>query len=200
MEALTQFTQFTRIENRIWAMAGGFALSLLAHALWSHYIAYPQAFEKHLKNGKPWVYIPLRWKGLYKSQALWVGRLLLISALAFGLGVVALASIAPMAVALTVAFVLLSALLLRWNALWLSLRYRQQEDTYYHLHDSLKEKLESEGKDFTEAAFRNLAAYQHQNLLRKADEGGHLTQTLRQQAQLSKAHKRVQPSREQVES
>lgn len=197
MDALNQIA---RVENRIWVMAGGFALSLLAHALWTHYIAYPQAFEKHLKNGKPWVYIPLRWKGFYKSQALWVGRLLLLAALGFGLAIVALASKTQTTVALAVAFVLLLVLLIRWNALWLSLRYRQQEDTYYHLHDSLKEKLENEGKDFTEAAFRNLAAYQHQNLLRKADEGGHLTQTLRQQAQLSKARRRVQPTREAVES
>lgn len=193
-------SQITRVENRIWVMVGGFVVSLMLHALWCHFIAYPQAFEKHLKNGKPWVYIPLRWKGFYKSQAMWIGRLLLLAALGFGLAIVALASKTQMTLSLLVAFVLLLALLLRWNALWLSLRYRQQEDTYYHLHDSLKEKLENEGKDFTEAAFRNLAAYQHQHLLRKADEGGHLTQTLRQQAQLSKARKRVQPARETVES
>lgn len=84
--------------------------------------------------------------------------------------------------------------------MWLELRYRQQEDAYFHLHDSLKEKLESEGKDYTEAAFRNLAAYQHHHLLRKADEGGHLAQTLREQAQLSKAHRRVSKVREVVES
>ena len=53
-------------------------------------------------------------------------------------------------------------------------RYRQQEDAYYFLHDELRAKLESEGKDMAESAFKSLAAYQHQNLLRKADEKGKL--------------------------
>lgn len=197
MEAIAKLTSQ---ENRLLSMAAAFAITLLVHALWCHHVAYPQAFEKHLKNGKPWVYIPLRWKGFYKSQALWIERALLLVALGLGIALVNQIPAKRSALALSVAFIVLAVALLRWNALWLNLRYRQQEDTYFHLHDSLREKLESEGKDYTETAFRNLAAYQHHHLLRKADEGGHLTQTLKQQAKLSREHRRVHPARETVES
>ncbi len=193
-------THLTRTENRLLALSGFLVLNLMVHAMWCHYIAYPRAFEKHLKNGKPWVYIPMRWRGFQKFLATWGGRVLLVSALILGLSVIALAAKTQAPWVLALSAIVLALALFRWNSIWLELRYRQQEDTYFHLHDSLREKLESEGKDYTEAAFRNLAAYQHQHLLRKADEGGHLAQTLREQAQLSKAHKRVASTRQPVES
>jgi hypothetical protein len=194
------FTQFTRTEHRLIAVAGVLAMNLLAHALWCLYIAYPKGFEKHLKNGKPWVYIPLRWKGFHKVISTWGGRALLLSALGLGLLAIALALKTQSPWVLSISAIVLALALFRWNAALLELRYRQQEDAYFHLHDSLKEKLESEGKDYTEAAFRNLAAYQHHHLLRKADEGGHLAQTLREQAQLSKEHRKVNKVRQVVES
>jgi hypothetical protein len=194
------FAQLTRTEHRLIVAASMLAMNLMAHAFWCHFIAYPKGFEKHLKNGKPWVYIPLRWKGFNKALATWGGRILLLAALALGIWVIALALKTQSPWVLSLSAIVLAFALFRWNSIWLELRYRQQEDAYFHLHDSLKEKLESEGKDYTEAAFRNLAAYQHHHLLRKADEGGHLAQTLREQAQLSKAHKRVSKVREVVES
>jgi hypothetical protein len=197
MDALSRLSP---LENRLIALGSAFALTLLFHALWCHNVAYPRGFEKHLKNGKPWVYIPIRWKGLRKSFALWVENGMLLLALALGIALVHELGSKHSPIALAVAFIVLSVALFRWNALWLSFRYRQQEDSYFHLHDSLKEKLASEGKDYTETAFRNLAAYQHHQLLRKADEGGHLTLTLKQQARLSREHRRILPSRETVES
>lgn len=92
-------------------------------------------------------------------------------------------------------------LMIRLNSLWLSIPYHQQEDSYYFLHDELRSKLESEGKDMGESAFKSLAAYQHQNLLRKADEQGVLIKTLRQQAKISRKHrKEYSRAEEPVES
>ena len=42
----------------------------------------------------------------------------------------------------------------------------------------------------TDSAFKSLAAYQHQNLLRKADEQGQLIQTLRAQSRMSRKHRK----------
>jgi hypothetical protein len=91
-------------------------------------------------------------------------------------------------------------LVIRLNSLWLDSRYHQQEDSYYFLHDELRAKLESEGKDMAESAFKSLAAYQHQNLLRKADEKGMLIKTLRSQAKMSRKYRKDVRSRETVET
>lgn len=198
--SMNALSQLTAQEHRALLLGCGFVLTLLIHAYWCHNVAYPRAFEKHLKNGKPWVYIPLRWKGMYKSQALFFERILLLVALGLGLALTHQLSNSHSPAALSVALIVLAVALFRWNSMWLSFRYRQQEDAYFHLHDSLREKLASEGKDYTETAFRNLAAYQHQHLLRKADEGGHLTLTLKQQAKLSREHRKTHPLREPVES
>ena len=169
---------------------GLFAALLIIHFTWCWLVSYPIAFEKHLKKGKPWVYIPLRWRGGRKLQIVFFSRILM--AVAVGLGVVLAGHFTrrqewPW----LFAYVLfLGFLILRLNALWLDLRYQQQEDSYYFLHDELRTRLEGEGKDMAESAFKSLAAYQHQNLLRKADEKGELLKTLRAQARDSRKYRK----------
>jgi hypothetical protein len=51
-----------------------------------------------------------------------------------------------------------------------------------------------------ESAFKSLAAYQHQNLLRKADEGGTLLKTLKNQAKISRKYRKEVRTRETVET
>ncbi|HKP94442.1 MAG TPA: hypothetical protein VJ385_01675 [Fibrobacteria bacterium] len=173
---------------------------LILHWLWCHFVAYPISFEKKLKRGKPWVYIPIRWKGSYKLRIVLVTRLLMVAIVAVGvllLGHYTGKTQAPFTVLYVVA---LGVLAIRLNALWLDFRYRQQEDSYYFLHDELRAKLEGEGKDMAESAFKSLAAYQHQNLLRKADEGGTLLKTLREQAKISRKYHKEVRTRETVET
>jgi hypothetical protein len=179
---------------------GLLAALLIAHWAWCCYIAFPMAFERQLKRGKPWVYIPIRWKGGYKLQIALVTRLLLLGATVL---VTALAAhytrketnVWLLAFALPTGFVML-----RLNALWLSIRYRQQEDGYYFLHDELRTRLESEGKDMPESAFKSLAIYQHHTLLRKADEKGELLKALKTQARMSRKYSKDVRPREPVET
>lgn len=179
---------------------GLLALLLVLHWAWCWYVSYPIAFERHLKKGKPWVYIPLRWQGGRKLRIVFFSRLLMLAVVAVGVALARHYSRRGEAPWLFAYFLILGFLVLRLNALWLMLRYQQQEDGYYYLHDELRTRLESEGKDMAESAFKSLAAYQHQNLLRKADEKGELLKTLRNQARMSRKYRKDARAREPVET
>lgn len=173
---------------------------LILQWVWCQFVAYPISFERNLKKGKSWVYIPLRWQGAYKFQIVLVSRVFVV--LVVAVGVVLLShytrkSTTPWIIGFGTG---IGLLVLRLNALWLSIRYKQQEDSYYFLHDELRVKLESEGKDMGDSAFKSLAAYQHQNLLRKADEQGRLIQTLRTQSKASRKHRKEVKAQEPVET
>jgi hypothetical protein len=58
--------------------------------------------------------------------------------------------------------------------------------------------MEQEGKNVLDIAFKNLAAYQHQNFLRKADEQGLLKQTLKAEAKKSRQPRKDVPISEPV--
>lgn len=181
-------------------LIGSFLGLLVLHWLWCQFIAYPISFERNLKRGKTWVYIPIRWQGAYKVQITLVSRLLLVVVIAVGVMLLSYYTRRT-----TIPWIIgyglgIGLFITRLNALWLKLRYMQQEDAYYFLHDELRVRLESEGKDIADSAFRSLAAYQHQNLLRKADEQGQLIQTLRSQSKLSRKHRKEIKSQEPVET
>ncbi|MEO6095884.1 MAG: hypothetical protein ABIW76_09430 [Fibrobacteria bacterium] len=173
---------------------------LIAHWAWCQFVAFPISFERQLKKGKPWVYIPIRWKGAYKFQILLLTRILML--LVVVAGVVLLRHYTGKADGAWILLFTVGSgfLIIRLNSFWLDSRYHQQEDSYYFLHDELRAKLESEGKDMAESAFKSLAAYQHQNLLRKADEGGTLIKTLRTQAKMSRKYRKDVRTRVTVET
>ncbi len=179
---------------------GVFAGLLLMHWAWCQFVAYPISFERKLKRGKPWIYIPIRWKGFYKLQIVLVTRLLVLGLTASAVILLSHYSRKSEAPWMVLYALLTGFLALRLNVLWLDLRYHQQEDSYYFLHDELRAKLESEGKDMAESAFKSLAAYQHQNLLRKADESGTLIKTLGNQAKISRKYRKDVRTRETVET
>jgi hypothetical protein len=180
---------------------GLFAGLLLLHWAWCTFVAYPISFEKNLKRGKSWVYIPLQWKGSYKFQIVFFSRIIMLSLLAVSVILISHYTHKEEPYWMLVYGLCLGFLILRLNALWLELRYQQQEDAYYFLHDELRIKLEGEGKDMADAAFKNLAGYQHQNLLRKADEQGQLIKTLKSQAKKSrKRRKEVRSQQHPVET
>lgn len=181
--------------------AWGLLLGLLiAHWAWCHFVAFPISFERKLKKGKPWVYIPIRWKGAYKFQILLLTRVLMLLVVAAGVVLLRHYTGKTDGAWILIFTIGTGFLVLRLNSLWLDSRYHQQEDSYYFLHDELRAKLESEGKDMAESAFKSLAAYQHQNLLRKADEGGTLIKTLGTQAKMSRKYRKDVRTRETVET
>jgi hypothetical protein len=181
-------------------LLGFFVGLMVLHFLWCHFVAYPISFERHLKKGKSWVYIPLRWRGGQKMQIVLVSRILMVLIVALGVVLLSLYTRRASWPWYTGFGVVAGLLVLRLNTLWLMFRYKQQEDAYYYLHDELRARLEGEGKDMGDTAFRNLAAYQHQNFLRKADEQGQLIQTLKSQSRLSRKRRKDVTAPEPVET
>jgi hypothetical protein len=176
------FDKISSIPPVYW-LWGGLVLFLLSHFAWCQLAAYPAAFERQLRQGKSWVYIPRRWKGFNKFAVLWLSRGLMLGMVGAGTALVIhyTERRLPSWIAGFVAVALWVAAT-RLDALWTNLRYRQQEDAYYRLHDELREKLDQDGKDYTETQFRSLAAYQHQQRLHKADESGEFLTVLRREA------------------
>lgn len=180
------FQKISSISPAQW-LWGIFVLSLASQAVWCGFAAYPAAFEYQLRRSKPWVYVPLRWKGFHKFLFLSVARLIHL-----GIALSAMALLSHYTrwkeplwarALMTLAFFFLAA---RLGMVWAHARYRQQENVYYLLHDDLRLKLDREGKDYTGAQFRSLAAYQHQQRLRKADESGNFLSSLSREARLAR--------------
>lgn len=167
----------------LWA---AFALTLVAQAFWSLYLAYPGGLERMLRRGRSWVYVPMAWKGFRRLRLLFVSRLLTLTGST--LWAVLLAHHTGRQKAWWVAgFFLFGYAALSWlQAVWSGFRFKQQEDAYYLLHDELRAKMESENKDFTEAQLRSLSAYQHQQRLRKAEEEGQFLKVLDAEAKRSR--------------
>jgi len=166
----------------VYGLWGGLVLFLAAQPLWVLFFSYPAGFERMLRRGRNWVYVPLRWKGMRKVQILFVARLLLLGVAAMGTALLAYHTgkreswwIAGFFVVCTIAAAWL-------QGFWDRIRYRQQEDAYYLIHDDLRDKLMYDTTDYSEAQIRSLAAYQHQQRLRKADEDGTFLQVLQAEA------------------
>jgi len=165
--------------QKIYILWGALLAAICLHLVWCFYVAYPAAFERQFKKGKSWVYIPLRWKGFHKFLAVLISRIFALTMAVSGAEVLAHYT-GKNEVLWVVGFsIALLYLGLKLQSFWLYRRYRQQEDAYYRLHDALRLEMIQSGKDFTEAQFRSLATYQHQQRLRKADETGKLLALLR---------------------
>lgn len=176
------------MEYGVW---GALALLIAGQALWSLFFAYPAAFERMLRRGRNWVYVPLAWRGARKLQVLAVARLLTLGITASGvwLFVEYSARRHPVWVA---AFVVLCYAVAAWlQGFWTTMRYRQQEDGFFLRLDTLRAKMEQENKDFTDTQLRSLASYQHQQSLRKADEERRLLAELRE---VSRRQRQARPA------
>ena len=163
-------------------LGGGLVALLALQFLWIHFVAYPARFERMLRKGRTWVYIPQRWKGFYKLQVIFGSRLLIIGValLAVFLMVAYTGNRKPLWIS---AYVLAAYVAASWiGSAWTTLRFRQQEDAYFLQLDELRAKLDLENKDYSDAQLRNLSAYQHQQKLHRADEEGKLLAVLRDEA------------------
>jgi hypothetical protein len=184
---VTLLHKISSIPSVYW-LWGSFFLLLIAQFLWAQFMAYPSAFERQLRGGKPWVYIPMRWKGFHKSLVSLLSRILILALAINGTALFVHYTHRRHLWSVILVILILGILAARLGGLWTHLRYRQQEDVYYRLHDELRAKLELEGKDFTEAQLRHLAIYQHQQHLRKAEEGRQFLTALRQEARRARGN------------
>ncbi len=166
----------------VYGLWGGLVLFLAAQPLWILFFSYPVGFERMLRRGRNWVYVPLRWKGMRKIRILFVARLIVLGVA--GMGAALLAYHTGKRESWWIAgFFIVSYAAAAWlQGFWNRARYRQQEDAYYLIHDELRDKLMYETADYSEAQIRSLAAYQHQQRLRKADEDGTFLQVLQAEA------------------
>ncbi len=103
-------------------------LLLAGQFFWSNFMAYPAAFERQLRGGKTWVYIPLRWKGFYKSQISSLSRILILAIAADGTALFLHYAHRKQPWILIPVALVLAAAAVRLGGLWNHLRYRQQED------------------------------------------------------------------------
>jgi hypothetical protein len=170
----------------VYGLWGGLVLLLAAQPLWILFFSYPAGFERMLRRGRSWVYVPLRWKGFFKLQVLLVSRLLVVGVAVCAALLLAHYTGKRQAWWVT-GFGVGGYAAAAWlQALWIGVRYRQQEDAYYLMHDEMRDRFVRENKDYTEAQIRSLSAYQHQQRLRKADEDETFLAVLRAEARRSR--------------
>jgi hypothetical protein len=172
----------------VYVLWGTLTLLIVAQGLWGIFFSYPIGLERMLRRGRSWVYVPMKWQGFRKIQILFVSRLLVLGITATGTWLTMLLFIQRETRKHPSLWIFGTVLVLYVAASWLQgiwtmQRYRQQEDAYYLLHDELRDKLVSENKDYNESQIRSLAAYQHQQRLRKADEEGKFLAVLQEEAQ-----------------
>src|SRR5690606_28021971 len=60
----------------VYGLWGALVFLLVCQALWALFLGYPAVFEKMLRRGRAWMYVPLHWKGFRKMQILFLSRLL----------------------------------------------------------------------------------------------------------------------------
>lgn len=178
---------------KLYILCATFPGLLLLQALWSRFAAYPIAFEKNRKKGKSWVYVPLGWKGFRKLEILFLTKVIIVLLAVSGGVLLATLTRRHEPTWLFVFAVLAGAGAFKLNDVWLEKYFHRQEDCYFLMFDELRAKLESEGKDMTEAAFKSLADYQFQNHLRKADENGRLLEELRDQSKRARRKSPQEP-------
>jgi len=166
----------------VYGLWGGLVFLLVSQALWSLFFGYPAIYERMLRRGRVWVYVPLRWKGFRKLQILFLSRLLVLGITASGTLLFVHYSDRRHGLWIAAFLVLCYAVAAWLQGFWGGVRYRQQEDAYYLLHDELRLKLQGDNKDYSEAQLRSLSTYQHQQRLRKADEEGKFLALVRDEA------------------
>lgn len=166
----------------MYGLWGGLVLFLAAQPLWNIFFSYPAGFERMLRRGRNWVYVPLRWKGVRKVQILFVSRVIMLCLAGMGTALLVYYTGRRESWWLAGFFVICYGGGVWLQGFWDRVRYRQQEDAYYLIHDELRDKVMYETTDYTEAQIRSLAAYQHQQRLRKADENGTFLAVLQAEA------------------
>jgi hypothetical protein len=186
---------------KLYILCASFLGLLVLQALWSRFAAYPIAFEKNLKKGKSWVYIPVQWKGFRKLRILILSKVIIVClAVAGGVLLASLTHKHASSAWLLIYAVITVLGAFKLNDFWLARYFHLQEDCYFLMFDELRAKVEIEGRDMTEAAFKSLADYQYQNHLRKADENGRLLEELRSQSRRSRLRSGKKIASEQVEA
>lgn len=168
--------------STVYGIWGGLAVLLGAQAAWSLFVGYPAAFERMLRRGRAWVYVPLRWNGLHKFYVTLASRLL-VAVIALLITLLLAHHTGRQHPAWLAGFFAAAWFGASWaQGFWNGIRYRQQEDAYFLQLDELRAKLEAENKDYNDAQLRSLSAYQHQQRLHKADEERRFLAALRDEA------------------
>jgi hypothetical protein len=180
--------------STVYGIWGGLVVLLGAQAAWSLFVGYPAAFERMLRRGRAWVYVPQRWKGLHKFYVLLASRLL-VAAIALLVTLLLSQYTGRVHAAWLAGFFAVAWFAATWlQGFWSGFRYRQQEDGYFLMLDELRAKMEQENKDFNDAQLRSLSAYQHQQRLHVADEGRRFLEALASEARRFRQARQSRPA------
>ncbi|MBF0432355.1 MAG: hypothetical protein HQK83_13805 [Fibrobacteria bacterium] len=154
--------------NHIFILA--FITLLLFQYFWDLFIAYPVVLDNYIKRGQSWLYLPLKWNSWIKKFINFfnpiVFALTLFSggaALYFNTPFLKLYITIPVFIVLATGFTFINDLLLKK-------RFHQQEDLYFYVRGKIQKQMSQKGKGLSELEINNLASFQHQNMLREADE------------------------------
>ena len=139
--------------------------------------AYPIYLEKQIKKGRSWVYLPIGWGPSRRKVTTLLSQILYWVSVAL----VALALIPFLYESLMLLFLTTSgyaAALYFISRKWIRYRFKQQENAYFNLLDSIVAEFEREGKQFSDQELHNRSSYEFQNALRSADSNSRLLKEL----------------------
>jgi hypothetical protein len=170
-------------------------LSLLAYILlwyWCLYAAYPLSLDKKIKKGKSWLYIPAKWRDKRKLLVILLTPFFLILPILLSTQSLSLAAGNTSLFFISGSAFISSLLVMTLFSYLVNIHFRQQQDFYFYIKDQISFKSELDGKKLSNMEINNLASFQHQNFLQKADKEGMLLMALKKQTQLAKkqAHNR----------
>jgi hypothetical protein len=168
-----------------------FLITFVLHWFWCLHLAYPLVLDKSIKKGQSWLYLPLKWKGLFKAMVSITTPVILLFLLILGVFVLWLYTKQLPIYHFAGCSMVLISFVLFFHSFLLKYRFRQQEDSYFFIRRQLSQKMESSGKRLTETEINNLASFQHQNMLREADMSGKLKETLANQSSLAKKKRKT---------
>lgn len=158
------------------------------HFLWCWFFAYPLYLEARIKDRsspKPWVYLPTWWKGTLTRIAYPVTLSLSLLAVIAWTG--SILRFLPVSLfTMMGAFMVVAALILWLQRLWLSQNYLLQRECYFREYRQLAFEYHSKGKTIQDVDLRNRCMWEHQQSLRKAEQSGRLYRYLKVKAKSQK--------------
>ncbi len=167
-------------------VALGFLFLLIGYWFWWLFIAYPIELDLFIKKGTSYLYLPMKWKGIYKIFIIRLTQFFGFAILCSGITALwlYLEHLDPLYfVGSALAFM---GFLFLAKSSYRKKRFNQQMNAYFFIRNKIYSETNEKGKKLNELEIDNLASFQHQNILRGADENGILTKAITLQNTKSK--------------
>lgn len=180
--------QDSHIKGMIWLkILWGLGIFLFISFIlwWYPFFAYPIWWQKAVRMGKSWFYLPQGWRGWRLRWIPFINFFIPLLGALLGFGAATSwfsTSTHPFALIFSLVFF---SLCLVVQVLSFGKRKKQQIDAYWNLHQQLGIHYTNQGKDISDADLSHLTAFRHQNALREADQRGKLLRVLAERAKMT---------------